>query len=177
MDANKNWMTTGKIGCTFAALFAKNPAKVNWVTIINPVHFEIPEDCAILSMQFPGATIEIVRVWALSNGFYEEAITASLTGLRYRIGANIAWVQYFGPDSHVLTRQAPIPELMLCVKLPLGSYFKVGFNGILHLAHAAVTSLTKRKADKLWETSHINTKKKLGYSPTLVEAAKTTFQS
>jgi len=177
MDANKKWMSSGKIGCTFAALFAKNPERVDWVTIENPSYFWIPKDSAIVSLQFTeiGVTAADVRYWALRNGFYEESLTESLTGLRYRIGNNIAWVQYFGPDSHVKTRQAPIPELMLCVKLPVVQYIKVGFQGILHLAHASVHGLTQRKADKLWETSHIKTAKELGHNPTLIEAAKTTF--
>lgn len=176
IDANKQWMATGKIGCTFAALFAKNPSKVNWVTIVNPETFYIPDNAAILSFQFPNGDISSVRTWALKNGFYEEIISDNLTGLRYKIGSNIAWVQYFGFDSHVVTRQAPVPELMLCVKLPLVQFAKVGFNGILHLAHTCVASLTERKANKLWETSYKNTAKKLGHSPSLIEAAKTTYQ-
>lgn len=175
LDANKLWMQTGAIGCTFAALFAKNPEKVNWVTLINPDKFYIPKGCAILSIQFPNGNIDSVKKWAFQNGFYEEKISDNLTGLRYSIGKNIAWVQYFGIDSHVKTRQAPIPELMLCVKLPLVQFAKVGFNGILHLAHATVEYLTNKKADKLWETSYKNTAKRLGHTPELTEAAKTTY--
>lgn len=177
MDANKKWMSTGKIGCTFAAVFAKVPQKVGWVTLVNPSYFYIPKGCFILSIQFtePEVTWMDVRYWALANGFFEETISDELKGLRYKIGEEVAWVQYFGPDSHVKTRQAPVPEIMLCVKRPIGSYFKVGYTGILHLAHAAVDHLTKKKADKLWETSHTNTKKLLGHSPNLEEAAKTTF--
>lgn len=169
-------MSTGKIGCTFAALFAKKPQSVNWITIVNPDKFYIPDNAAILSIQFPESNIDLVRDWALNNGFYEEVITDSLTGLRYKIGNNVAWVQYFGEDSHVKTRQAPIPELMLCVKLPLVQFAKVGFNGILHLAHTCVASLTDKKTNKLWETSYKNTNKQLGHSPSLIEAAKTTYQ-
>lgn len=176
MDANKKWMSTGKIGCTFAALFAKCPERVGWMTIVNPLVFTITNDCFILSLQFPGQNKQFVLEWALMNGFYLDGVGEGLTGLRYNIDCNdVAWVQYFGPDSHVITRQAPIPELMLCVKRPIGSYFKVSYNGILHLAHATVRHLSKHKADKLWETSHINTAKRLGHKPNLSEAAKTTY--
>lgn len=175
MDANKKWMATGKIGCTFAALFAKRPELVGWVTIAKPIDFKIPADAFILSIQFPGETKQTVLEWALNNGFYLENIGGGCEGLRYNIDVDVAWVQYFGPDSHVLTRQAPIPELMMCVKRPLGSYFKVGYNGILHLAHASVRHLAKNKVDKLWETSHIQTAKLLGHKPNLSEAAKTTY--
>lgn len=174
-DANKAWMGTGAIGCTFAAAFAKYPERVGWVTIVNPETFIIPNDAFILSMQFPNLNKQQVFEWAINNGFYTEDIGEGNIGLRYKIGKDIAWVQYFGLDSHVKTRRAPIPELMMCVKRPIGSYFKVGYTGILHLAHATVRHLTKRKADKLWETSHTNTAKHLGHKPNLSEAAKTTY--
>ncbi len=97
--------------------------------------------------------------------------------MRFGLGDNIVWVQNFGKDSHVKTRQAPISELMMCVKLPAVSYFKVGFKGVLHLAHASVTGLKKLKADRLWDTSFKNTEKALGHKPTLREAAKTTYNN
>lgn len=33
MDKNKEWMSRGNIGCTFAALFAKNPECIGWKTV------------------------------------------------------------------------------------------------------------------------------------------------
>lgn len=175
MDLNKKWMSTGKTGCTFAALFAKNPEKVGWVTIVNPDKFSIPPKCFILSIQFASKTQSEVIKWALENGFYLEDIGEGNKGLRYKIKDSIAWVQYFGLDSHVKTRQSPVPELMMCVRLPKKYYFKVGFNGILHLAHASIQGLKDSISDKLWDTSYSNTKKRLGHSPTLKEASKTTF--
>ena len=175
-DINKIWMSSAKrIGCTFAALFAKRPELVGWKTIVNPETFKIPKDAFILSLQFPNMSKAEVFIWALKNGFYTEQIDESNIGLRYKIGNDVAWVQYFGLDSHVKTRQAPIPELMLCVKLPAKYYFKVGFKGILHLAHASIESLKSLKADRLWETSYKNTLKTLGHRPTVTEASKTTF--
>ncbi|MCW3111310.1 MAG: Phi17:2 [Segetibacter sp.] len=168
-------MSTGAIGCTFASLFAKHPETVGWLTIVNPDKLVIPKEAIILSLQFPGKNKDEVKAWALNNGFYLEDIGEGNTGLRYKIKQDVAWVQYFGLDSHVTTRKAPIPELMLCVKRPIGSYFKVGYNNILHLAHATVRQLSKNKADKLWETSYKNTAKRLGHSPTLSEASKTTY--
>lgn len=176
MDHNKVWMSSAKrIGCTFAALFAKNPELVGWKTIVNPDGFIIPTDALILSLQFPDMNKAHVINWALKNGFYLEKIDDQNEGLRYKIGESVAWVQYFGLDSHVKTRQAPIPELMLCVKLPAKYYWKVGFKGILHLAHAGIESLKSFKVDRLWETSFKNTAKTLGHKPTIVEASKTTF--
>lgn len=176
MDANKKWMSNSKnIGCTFAALFAKNPSAIGWETTVNPDGLYIPKTAYILSLQFPDMTKAHVMNWALKNGFYIEHIDEKNKGLRYNIKDNIAWVQYFGPDSHVKTRQAPIPELMMCVKLPRMYYAKVGFKGILHLAHASIFNLSIKKAHKLWETSFKNTAKSLGHAPTIVEASKTTY--
>lgn len=114
-------------------------------------------------------------MWALRNGFREEDNGDGCIGLRYDVGDNVAWVQYFGPDAHVPTRRTPMSELMMCIKLPAKYYVKVGFKGILHLAHASVSSLTDFMADKLWNSSFINTKKRIGHKPTLREAAKTTY--
>lgn len=177
MDLNKLWMSNAKnIGCTFAALFAKNPDVVGWKTMVNPDVLRIPKDAFIISLQFPDMNKAHVLNWALNNGFYLEEIGEGNKGLRYKTGGNISWVQYFGKDSHVKTRQAPIPELMMCVKLPTKYYWQVGFKGILHLAHAGIQSIKyMTKVEKMWETSFKQTKKSLGHSPTLKEAAKTTY--
>ena len=175
-DLNKQWIASGKIGCTFAALFAKNPSKVNWVTLVNPDTFYIPNGACILSLQFPNMNKKAVYDWAIANGFYTEKVDEKgCLGLRRDIDNNVSWVQYFGPDSHVATRQAPIPELIMAVKLPPVYYAKVGFKGILHLAHASVASLSKRASDLLWDASFKNTAKRLGHTPTIFEAAKTTY--
>ncbi len=187
MDRNKEWMMSGKVGCTFATLFARNPESILWKTItIGSVEevrdgemFRIPEDASILSIQFPGCRREDVLGWASRNGFYEEDNGDGCIGLRYRVYDGlqplVSWVQYFGPDAHVPTRKAPVPELMMCVRLPVKYYAKVGFKGILHLAHASVSSITDYMADKLWDSSFLNTKKRIGHKPTLREAAKTTY--
>jgi len=173
---NRKWMCNSKnIGCTFASLFARNPELVGWKTIVNPDKLEIPNDALILSLQFPNMNKETVLEWALANGFYLEDIGEGNSGLRYKIGKEISWVQYFGLDSHVKTRQAPIPELMMCVRLPKKYYWKVGFKGILHLAHASVEGIKNIKVDKMWETSFKRTEKSLGHKPSLKEAAKCTY--
>lgn len=177
MDANKQWMAKGKIGCAFAAMFARKPESIGWVTVVNPEKFEIPEGCFILSLQFPDKTKPQVIEWALQNGFYEEQLNDGMIGLRRDIDNNVSWVQYFGRDSHVETRKSPIPELLMCVKLPAKYYAKVGFKGVLHLAHASVESLTERASDILWKSSFTNTAKRLGFKPTIKEAAKTTYEN
>lgn len=180
LDENKIWASKGHIGCTFASLFAKAPEKIGWETIqINSLSEElvIPKSALILSIQFPKDwTKENVREWSLLNNFYEEVITTDLVGLRYKVNSLVAWVQYFGEDSHVKTRQAPIPELTLCLKLPAKYYWKVGFNGILHVAHASIQGLKDKIADKLWETSHSNTTKRIGHKAGTNEAGKVAWK-
>lgn len=175
MDQNKKWMARGKIGCTFAAYFASRPQLCNWITVVSPESFSIPAGAAILSMQFPGWDKAKVKEWALANGFYTEELGDGCTGLRYNVNCVVAWVQYFGPDSHVITRQAPIPELCMAVKLPAKYYWQVGYKNILHLAHASVGGLTQKMQDIFWNSSFDNTAKRLGKKPTVVEGAKTTY--
>ena len=173
---NLEWIKSGKIGCTFASLFARNPDAIGWKFITEPSEwFVIPEDCLLLSIVFPNKDKKTVRAWALDNNFFIENIAEGLEGLRYEFNDGVSWVQYFGPDADVKTRQTPHAMLLMTVKLPAKYYIKVGFKGILHIAHASVAKLSDFVANRLWETSHSNTKKQLGHEPTIKEAAKTTF--
>ena len=170
-----DWIKSGKIGCVFASALAKIHQKIGWHFVVNPSVLTIPEDTLILSVIFPDKNIEFIKNWALSNGMYIENVSDMYEGLRIKIDENISWVQYFGSDSHVKTRQSPHPMLSFTVKLPTKYYSKVGFNGILHLAHASIEFFKEKVADRLWERSFIKTKKELGHSPTVREASKTTF--
>jgi hypothetical protein len=116
-----------------------------------------------------------VRQWALGNGFYLENIDDMYEGLRVKSGQFVSWVQYFGPDSHVKTRQSPHAMLSFCMKLPAIYHAKVGFSGVLHLAHASVQSLSEKAKEAMWKRSFVHTERILGHKPTVAEAAKTTF--
>lgn len=169
------WIRSGKIGCVFASALAKNPDAIGWHFTVSPENLIISKKTLILSVIFPDKNIEFVKDWALKNGMYIENLSDMYEGLRIKIDDNISWVQYFGSDSHVKTRQSPYPMLSFAVKLPTKYYSKVGFNGILHLAHASIEFMKEKVADRLWEQSFIKTKKELGHSPTIKEASKTTF--
>lgn len=177
---NLEWISKGNTGCTFATLFSKNPAVVGWKfyhynTWMVRNLFQI-ENALIVAIEFPSNwTKEQVRIWALKLNFYEEDTSDKTIGLRIKCRQGVAWVQYFGPDSHVVTRQAPHPMLMYTNKLGLKHYVKVGFKGILHLAHAWYDKIDERIYDLLWERSYKQTKKKLGQSPDINSAAKTTW--
>jgi len=173
MDNNLEFIKAGKTGCLFATIMARNPEKIGWHRLINPGKVIIPDNAYIVSFIFEGKTQKEVIQWAVENGMYEEKTSENTVGLRFNGEHGISWVQYFGKDSHVKTRQAPNSELLLCVKLPTKSYFKVGFSGVLHLAHASVSLLSERVLDRLWDSSHTRTKKILGHTPTINEAAKT----
>lgn len=174
---NLEWIKSGKVGCTFASYFARMPESIGWKFVVNPAEFDVPDDCLMLSLLFPDGNKESVKEWALSNGFYLEDIEDGLTGLRRKFKDGISWVQYFGQDSPVVTRQTPHPMLMMSVKLPPVTYLKVGFKGILHIAHASIEGIKSYIADRLWQTSHENTQRQLGHKPTIFEAAKTTFHA
>jgi hypothetical protein len=179
---NLEWIKGGNSGCTFATLFAKNPECVGWHTY---THEEwalkqllelFGENELIVSIIFPESwTKEYVRFWALSNNFFEENTSDDTKGLRIMCPQGVSWVQYFGKDSHVKTRQAPSPMLLYTRKLNKSYYVKVGFKGILHLAHAWCTDVKESVYDLLWNQSYKQTSKLLGHKPTIREAAKTTW--
>jgi hypothetical protein len=175
---NLQWIAKGNTGCTFATLFAKNPKLVGWETI-TPYEWATKtynKDAMILSIEFSAeANINQVKQWALSNGFFIENTSDNTEGLRIDCPEGVSWVQYFGLDSHVSTRRTPYPMLMFTRKLNASYYAKVGFKGVLHLAHAFTNTITEKAYDLLWNRSYSQTRKKLGFSPTINEASKTTW--
>lgn len=173
IDENLKYIRKGKTGCVFATILAKNPEKVGWKRVFNPEKLEIPEDAFMVSFIFEGRDKEYVRNWALQNGMYEEKTSDNTIGLRYKN----SWVQYFGQDSHVKTRQTPISELLFCVKLPKKYYYKVGFKGVLHLAHASIEHIKDNVLDFIWDRSFVRSKQIVGHKLGIEEAAKTTFKN
>lgn len=176
IDPNLDFIRQGKTGCLFASVLARDPEKAGWKRIFNPDKIEIQEDDYILSLVFPHSNRDEVLEWALNNGMYIEETSSDSIGLRYKVGENVAWVQYFGFDSHVPTRQAPHPELLICVKVAKNFYHKVGFKGILHLAHASVEQIKKDKLDAMWNQCYKATKRLVGHTLGIHEASKTTFK-
>lgn len=180
--ANREWIAKGNTGCTFAALFAKNPEVVGWKFIYYKdwERDKNIEGC-LISIEFPPMEVTTIvrwyhiRDWALVNGFYLEDTSEETEGLRILCPGGVAWVQYFGPDSHVPTRRTPNPMLMFTARLGVGYYAKVGFKGILHLAHAFWDKISEKVYDLLWDRSYKQVEKKIGHKPTIKEAAKTTF--
>lgn len=181
-DPNLEWIQQGNTGCVFATILSKNSEKIGWTRLENPSpSWEkeiniINPNTTIVSLIFPKSwSLQSVKNFALLEGFYIENIEDNLEGLRYKNKHGISWVQYFGPKSHVKTRQTPQHELLFCIKRSGIQYYKVGFNGILHLAHASVEHIKEKIRDRIWDKCFKQTKKLLGYKPTIKEAAKTTF--
>jgi hypothetical protein len=179
-ERNLEWIAKGNTGCVFATLFAKNPDCIEWNFYDHNEWkvkrlFDQLEGC-VVSIIFPEDwDIYKVTSWAYTLGFFTEYTSDTTIGLRINCDEGVSWVQYFGPDSHVKTRQAPVPMLMYTRKLNTSHYAKVGWKGILHLAHAWCGSIKNSVYDLLWNQSFHQTKKRLGHSPTIIEAAKTTF--
>lgn len=176
-DKNLKFIRGGKTGCVFASIMAKNPNKIGWKRILNPEILTIPENAFIVSFVFENKSKQEVIKWALENGMYLDITSKDSTGLRYKGDNGVSWVQYFGPESHVKTRQTPYSELLFCVKLPKKTYIKVGFKGVLHLAHASVEHIKNELLDNIWNSCFKSTEKRLGYKPTVLEGAKTTFKN
>jgi hypothetical protein len=177
IDKNLHFIRQGKTGCVFATILSRDIIKSNWERITNPIDLSYKEESQIVSFIFEDKTKEEVLDWALNQGMYLDITSKNTTGLRYKGKNGVSWVQYFGPDSHVKTRQAPIAELLFCVKLPKRYYYKVGFKGVLHLAHASIEHLKENTLDVIWDNCFKRTKKILGYKPTIEEAAKTTYKN
>lgn len=176
-DQNLKFIRSGKTGCVFASIMAKNPDKIGWKRIFNPDKLIVPDDAFIVSYIFDNKSKEEVLNWALENGMYLDITSKKSTGLRYKGASGVSWVQYFGQESHVKTRQTPNSELLFCVKLPKSMYLKVGFKGVLHLAHASVEHIKNDLLDGIWNACFKSTEKRLGYKPTVLEAAKTTYKN
>ncbi|MAX51451.1 MAG: hypothetical protein CMH22_05685 [Methylophaga sp.] len=176
-DENLKYIRQGKTGCVFATIMARDPDKIGWKRIFNPTEITVPKNAYIVSYIFENKSMEEVKQWALDRGMYEDITSKNTTGLRYKGENGVSWVQYFGKESHVKTRQTPHSELLFCVKLPKKYYLKVGFKGVLHLAHASVEHIKEKSLDIIWESCFKRTKKILGYNPTVAEAAKTTYKN
>lgn len=180
---NLEWIAQGNTGCTFATMFARDPEKVGWVhTTYDKWMEEVNKNPCLISIEFPPDwTVKKVRQWALNTRiFLEEDVDTEgfgdAIGLRIKMIGKKSWVQYFGPDSHVITRRTPAPMLMYTRRLnPLGYFKQVGFNGIFHLAHAFANHLTDKVVDVLWNRSFEQTRKKIGKQLGNAEAAKTTW--
>lgn len=190
MQENIDWIASGKIGCVFASALVKQREKIGWIfdafELTDNFIPEIAAECwNIWSGVFPGANKELVREWAYHNGFTSERLGYNYnqddnrwylcTGLRYRMKEGSAWVQYFGPDSHVKTRRAPHPMLSMTLKLPAHVYAQTMIKGVLHLAHASIEFIKAADAHTLWERSFEQTKKLLHHKPDKTQAAKVTF--
>lgn len=171
------WIKNGKMGCAYAALLVNQRNLIGWkfevVNDINNFDFKIAQDTYLSSLIFPYENLESVKNWALKNGFFIENIDELHEGLRIEIENKKAWVLYFGPDSHLKTRQSPFPMLMFTVKIPKIYHVKVLLKGILSVAHTSLEYISDKQNDKLWEQSHDMSKKILGFSPTRIDAFAT----
>lgn len=176
IEENIHWIQSGKIGCTFATALIKQRDKIGWKFIEWPI-LTIPSDAHVLSIVLPNMSAGSVRDTILgASGFYIESVGKGLEGLRYKAKEGISWVQYFGPDSHVKTRQSPHPMLVFTIKHPTHVYAKTMAKGILHLAHASIEFLTGKKCNRFWETSHKRSRDIIGHELGESEGAKVTFK-
>ena len=174
-NLNLRWISAGNTGCTFASVLSRTPEAIGWKREVSPDKLVINEDDFMISYIFPNKNMVEVLEWALLNGMYLVEIDEECLGLRLQVGESVSWVQFFGQESHAVTRRTPHNEITFSTKKSKSSYYKVGFKGVLHLAHACTSFIKKSIADIFWESSFVNTKNILGHTPTNKEAAKATF--
>jgi len=184
IEENIAWIQSGKIGCTFATALVKMREKIGWKfhQVANPesamnFYIDMDQDKAlIMSLVFPRKTKDQVREIAMGMGMYIDEVGDGLEGLRFKTREGIAWVQYFGPNAHVKTRQSPHPMLVWTNKLPTHIYAKTMVKGILHLAHASIEFLSAKACDRFWITSHKRSREIIGHDLGIEEGAKCTFK-
>lgn len=175
MDKNLKWMQKGNLGCVFGTYFSQNPEKYGWKRFIDPTELHDFQDYSSVSLVFENFDLKQTREWALNNGFYEEKINDECIGLRIKVRDKVAWVQYFGQESHVKTRQSPCSELIFKVGNPIDAFHRVKVDEVLHLAQMAINTSIKKFAESFWRKSFENTKKIIGHELGVKEAAKTTW--
>lgn len=192
IDEVIDYISKGNIGCTFAAVAARNPERYDWgfyeVTYMEqpmPKHYH-----STVSIIFPDTwKAQDVKVWCLRQGMTEVVVTngtwwnrlkrwftgEKLIGLRYEQDGYPAYVMYMGQDSHCPTRKTPHPIITFRSKRPLAPFYRVGFSGVLHIAQMFM-DIAQYKMEKLWESSHRNSKRIVGKPLNEEHAAKTTFK-
>ena len=192
-----SFFRTGKGGCIFASIAAKDPQKYGWYQkIVELDGYQIEKlitqaiestEITTLSLIFPSvntpnALISLIEVTRGLSGILidQDVIYEDFRclGLRVKVNGNQSWVAGFGPFEFLpQTRQAPYTELAFRVK-PRPNYgwnMKTPISGVVHIADLDMKGVKKQTFIKWWNASLENTKKVLGYSPDLKSAAKTTY--
>jgi hypothetical protein len=170
----------------------------HYSNVMDVLVHEIEENTNTLSIVFPDNwSAETVRDWCvLFNEEYFTEVTIKkgswwrkfkrwwnkeeLVGLRYKgeFGYT-SWVMYFGEDAHCPTRVLPYPMITFRINPPDAVFHRVGYKDkILHIAQMAtyLFNVSKFKLEKLWQTSHANSKRIIGKPLNEECGAKTTFK-
>ncbi len=188
---------SGKAGCMFAAIAAKNPSKYGWKhTILDVDHEKIDlvtsqsiADGTIttISLVFPFIKVpsELVKLIKelqfCKNVFLEqrELFKGSwCLGFRARVGKFSSWISGFGNFNFLPeTRRSPYVELVFRVKSrPKYDWvLKESPRDTLHVADLDMIDLDEQQFRKNWNGSFKKTAAILGHKPDLRSAAKTTF--
>ncbi|AWG85907.1 hypothetical protein [Vibrio parahaemolyticus] len=188
---------SGKAGCVFAAVAAKDPKKYEWgqtvLTSIDPHEidhvidfYKRSSEVSTLSIIFPHVhsmydlCTLIYSLEKCKNIIIEKAKYNNYDcfGIRVKYEDKVSWVTGFGPFSFFPeTRQAPFTEISFRIK-PKPQYdyeLKESPEDVLHLAHMDIKNVGEKTFKKYWDSSLKNTEKRLGHKPDFISAAKTSF--
>lgn len=189
--------SSGKAGCMFAAIAAKNPSRYGWKHVISDVdHKKIDlitlqnikdNSVTTLSIVFPriktpNELVCLVKELQLCKNIFleqRELFRGSwCLGFRARVGKSNSWISGFGDFGFLPeTRRSPYVELAFRVK-PRPEYewvLKESPRDTLHVADLDMIDLDERQFRKSWDGSFKKTAAILGHKPDLRSAAKTTF--
>lgn len=198
LEEQLNFYKNNRAGCTFASVIAQNPLKYKWRHfILNKVNLsKIDEiiiksienhDIAMISLIFPKVIskfelVDLIKVLLTSNNIVLEQETIQnqqkCLGLRVKVFDNLSWVTGFGNFTFLPnTRQTPYTEIVFRVseRPNYEQYMKKPMKGALHLADLDLNGISTNNFRKLWKSTVENTKKTLGHTPNLHNAAKTTY--
>lgn len=184
-------------GCLFAAVAAKDPKKYGWfhrilepdvATIDAAIDSAIKDEAVtMISLLFPGVSeigsfVAFLGILKRSENLFLESqenfADEKCFGFRCKVNQLRSYVTGFG-DFEFLpqTRRAPSTELVIRVK-PRPKYdfvFKEAPPGVIHLADLDMIDMPLGALQRLWDGSFTETKGRLGHSPDLRSAARTTY--
>jgi hypothetical protein len=191
------WYAARNAGCAFAALAARDPARLGWRHVaIDPgdninrmvAAAAIDPQVEVLSLLAPhvrtGADlVAFVGVLRGCTGIWLEIDQTTndgvrCLGFRARIGPLTSWISGFGPmDFMPATRRAPCVELAIRTK-PRPNYpyvLKESPPDVIHLADLNMRGIKGAAFRAMWDASFRHTARRLGHPPDVRTAAKTTF--